>query len=68
MSKFSLGVDLGGTKTEIIALDDKGNECFRKRVSTVKGSYADTIKTISGLVNDAQKHINCQCQIGRAHV
>lgn len=66
MTKYSLGVDLGGTKTEIIALDDQGVECFRKRVSTVKGSYADTIKTISLLVNEAQDHIKCQCPLGIA--
>lgn len=66
MSKFSLGVDLGGTKTEIIALDGHGQECFRKRVSTVKGSYADTIKTISGLVNDAQEHVKAECPLGIA--
>lgn len=67
MSQYTLGVDLGGTKTEIIALDTKGKECFRKRVSTVKGSYADTIKTISGLVHDAQAHIQERaCPIGIA--
>lgn len=65
-SKYTLGVDLGGTKTEIIALDDTGNECFRKRVATVKGSYADTIKTISSLVRDAQSHLNQVCPFGIA--
>lgn len=57
MSRFSLGVDLGGTKTEIIALDQGGVEFFCKRVWTVKGSYPDTIKTISSLVFDAQNAI-----------
>lgn len=64
--KFTLGVDLGGTKTEILALDEQGQECFRKRVSTVKGSYADTIKTISGLVKEAESAVNAQCALGIA--
>lgn len=55
MAQFSLGVDLGGTKTEIMALDvSTGKELFRQRVATVKGSYDDTIKTISSLVFAAQ--------------
>lgn len=66
MSKYALGVDLGGTKTEVMALDENGNECFRKRVSTVKGSYADTIKTISSLVLEAQAHVSQDCPLGIA--
>ena len=31
--EYTLGVDLGGTKTEIIALDKRGSECFRKKVA-----------------------------------
>ena len=32
-----LGIDLGGTKTEIIALDESGIEIYRKRVDTDPG-------------------------------
>lgn len=31
-----IGIDLGGTKTEVIALDDQGVEHFRHRVPTPK--------------------------------
>ncbi len=31
-----LGVDLGGTKTEIVALDAAGHELLRRRVPTVR--------------------------------
>ncbi|MHC1724867.1 MAG: hypothetical protein AB9866_02395 [Syntrophobacteraceae bacterium] len=34
-----LGIDLGGTKTEIIALDEDGTEIYRKRVDTDPRSY-----------------------------
>lgn len=29
-----IGIDLGGTKTEVIALDDEGQERFRQRMPT----------------------------------
>lgn len=64
--EYTLGVDLGGTKTEIIALDKRGSECFRKKVATVKASYADTIKTICALVLEAEQHLACKCPLGIA--
>lgn len=50
-----IGIDLGGTKIEVIALSDKGEELFRKRVDTPKGSYPDTLQAIKGLVLDAEE-------------
>ena len=40
-----IGIDLGGTKTEAIALDAAGGEVFRKRVPTPRGDYAATLAT-----------------------
>ena len=34
-----IGIDLGGTKIEIIALDADGGELLRRRVSTPTGSW-----------------------------
>ena len=48
-----IGVDLGGTKIEAIALDASGAEVFRKRVPTPRGDYAATLKAIVGLVREA---------------
>ena len=45
-----VGVDLGGTKIEALALDQQGRELERKRVATPKGDYQGTIKTIVELV------------------
>lgn len=47
-----IGIDLGGTKIEIIALD-QGGEVFRKRVPTPRGDYAATIHAIVSLVREA---------------
>ena len=47
-----VGVDLGGTKTEAILLDENLNVLDRKRVSTPKNDYQEIINTISSLVLD----------------
>ena len=49
-----LGIDLGGTKIEIIALADDGRELFRKRVATPQGDYMATVEQICRLVIDAE--------------
>ncbi len=48
-----IGIDLGGTKTEAIALDATGREVFRKRVATPRGDYQGTLNTIKALVDEA---------------
>ncbi len=47
-----IGVDLGGTKIEAIALDASGKEVFRKRVPTPKGDYAGTLQQIKALIEE----------------
>jgi fructokinase len=50
-----IGIDLGGTKIEIIALDDAGAEVYRARVSTPRGSYEGTIEALVDLVLAAER-------------
>ncbi|AHE64993.1 TPA: fructokinase [Pasteurella multocida] len=50
-----IGIDLGGTKIEVIALSNEGKELFRKRVPTPRGSYEATLAAIKGLVDDAEQ-------------
>jgi fructokinase len=45
-----IGIDLGGTKIEGIALNDGGRELARRRIATPKGPYDDTIAAIVELV------------------
>jgi fructokinase len=45
-----LGIDLGGTKIEGIALDDNGNELARRRLPTPRGDYPGTLRAIVDLV------------------
>lgn len=49
-----IGVDVGGTKIEAIALDPAGVELKRIRVATPKGDYAGTIAAIEGLVQELE--------------
>ena len=49
-----IGIDLGGTKTEVIALADDGAELFRHRLPTPKNDYQATIRTIVELVANAE--------------
>ncbi len=49
-STIRIGVDLGGTKTEAIALAASGEELARRRVATPAGDYDATLRTIRDLV------------------
>ncbi|ENG4186426.1 fructokinase [Providencia rettgeri] len=49
-----IGIDLGGTKIEVIALDNNGETLFRKRVLTPRGDYDATLRAIASLVSDAE--------------
>ncbi|XYK80674.1 MAG: ROK family protein [Labrenzia sp.] len=49
-----LGIDWGGTKIEIIALDDAGTELFRQRSATPKDDYEGCIRVVKDLVNAAE--------------
>jgi len=50
-----IGIDLGGTKTEVIALADDGKQLFRHRLPTPKNDYQQTIGTIVELVRLAEE-------------
>ncbi|SVA42904.1 uncharacterized protein METZ01_LOCUS95758, partial [marine metagenome] len=48
---MKIGIDLGGTKTEGILIDNIGKELIRKRITTQK-NYEGTIDGIKSIVND----------------
>ena len=55
---YKIGVDLGGTKTEIIVLDENLNVLERKRVSTPQNNYNEIINIITTLVFDVSQNIS----------
>ena len=52
-----IGIDLGGTKIEAIALDDEGRECIRHRIATPRGDYAGTLTAVAGLVDFVEARV-----------
>ena len=61
---MKLGIDLGGTKIEIIALDNDGSELLRRRVATPQGDYAATLQSIVGLVHTAEAELGQRGTVG----
>jgi len=59
-----LGIDLGGTKTEIIALNQSGGELLRKRVKTQRGNYDATLRSIVSLVTQAERELGERGSVG----
>ncbi len=65
-----VGLDLGGTKTEIIVLSPQGDTLLRQRVSTpsqldfssAKDQYQAIIATIKQLIIDAEKQLQQKIQ------
>ena len=55
---YKIGVDLGGTKTEIIVLDENLHVLERKRVVTPQNNYDEIIHTIINLVSDVSQSIS----------
>jgi fructokinase len=52
-----IGIDLGGTKIEAIALNASGNVLARHRVATPHGDYELTIRAIVDLVFSIEKEL-----------
>ncbi|HLX24557.1 MAG TPA: ROK family protein [Usitatibacter sp.] len=61
-----LGVDLGGTKIEIAALDAKGAIVERKRIETPAGDYRGTVEAIATLVHEVEAKLGTRASVGIA--
>lgn len=59
------GIDLGGTKTEILALGPGGEERWRKRVPTAR-DFAGTVHMLSELVREAENRTGAHGSVGIA--
>lgn len=59
-----IGVDLGGTKIEGVALDAAGTELARERIATPRHDYAATIATIAGLVQRLEGRARAKGSVG----
>ena len=58
------GIDLGGTKIEIIALAQDGRELLRRRVATPKENYGEILDAVAALVRDAETELADRGTVG----
>ena len=56
-SALRLGIDLGGTKIELIALDETGRELLRRRIPTPQNDYPGTLAATVGLIRQAEAEL-----------
>jgi fructokinase len=59
-----IGIDLGGTKIEIIALDGDGAVLLRERAPTPRNDYGAIVRAIAGLVVSAEARLNRTGTVG----
>src|SRR5262245_8792137 len=59
-----IGIDLGGTKIEIIALDAGGRTLDRRRTATPKDDYDATLGAIAGLVESVEAGLGERASVG----
>jgi len=59
-----IGLDIGGTKTELIALDAGGRKCFGRRIATSHESYESALAELAALVQDAEREIGATATVG----
>ncbi len=62
--QLRIGIDLGGTKIEVIALGEAGQELARHRVPTPQGDYAATLAAVVGLVERVERETGRRGTVG----
>jgi fructokinase len=59
-----LGVDLGGTKSEIAVFDERGREILRRRAPTPHAGYDDALGVFATLIAEAEREAGASCSVG----
>lgn len=59
-----LGIDLGGTKIEIVALTGENEELLRQRIPTPVGNYPAIVSAIAELVHHVEQQLGQQGTVG----
>ena len=58
-----IGIDMGGTKIEIVALDEAGEALYQKRVPT-PDSYTHTLNCLADLIEGAEQRLSSKGTVG----
>ncbi|MBI2567452.1 MAG: ROK family protein [Candidatus Schekmanbacteria bacterium] len=64
LPELRIGIDLGGTKIEALALDGGGRERYRRRVPTPRHDYDGTVAAIAELVGEIEHHVGAAGTVG----
>lgn len=59
-----IGIDLGGTKIEGVALNGDGHEAHRLRIDTPAGNYQATVDAVCALVREIEEEVGAQGTVG----
>ncbi len=59
-----IGIDLGGTKIEGVALGADGRELQRRRIAAPRGDYGDSVRAVAGLVDALERDTGQRGTVG----
>jgi predicted NBD/HSP70 family sugar kinase len=59
-----IGIDVGGTKIEGIAIAGDGSERLRRRIPAPRGDYASTLAAVTGLVRSIEAELGVEATVG----
>ena len=59
-----IGIDMGGTKMEALALSSEGRELARIRISSPRNHYENTIRTVAALVQKLEAELGERGSVG----
>lgn len=59
-----IGIDLGGTKTEVAVINVRGEFVYRKRRPSPQGSYKDTLDFLHNFILSAESETTSHCTVG----
>ncbi|HET6170529.1 MAG TPA: fructokinase [Terracidiphilus sp.] len=63
-TEMRIGIDLGGTKIEALAIDSQGVELVRHRIDTPRDDYTATVMAMAGLVHRIEKETRAVGTVG----
>ena len=63
-NKLRIGIDLGGTKIEFVALERDGSEVHKHRVPTPRGDYDGTVRAIKEGVERIERELGRTATVG----
>lgn len=61
---YKIGIDLGGTKTEVLVLDQQGSAVYRHRIATPAQDYAAILGLIVEQVRAAEAEVGQRASVG----